>query len=209
MLRSMRSSGAAWFRCFAEVPGVGYPGDPQRRSSLPARGLVPEVVEFSAGGHPRTALSWPSAEGWNSASPAHGLAFTDARGETGQQTRERVLNALESPGELLDYHFAIQGAAEALYKRRNAEPAWLELVEWLTWYDVKLVEAHEVVFRVTPETREYLSVFAFDFLVRLHQREGHLREALALATRFAPFRGNDGSLKELRERVAVLESEHA
>jgi hypothetical protein len=80
-------------------------------------------------------------------------------------------------------------------------------VEWLAWYDVKLVEAHESLFRISPHRAEYLSVFAFDFLVELHEREGYLHEALALAERFAHFRVAAGTFGELRARVALLRSE--
>lgn len=206
-LRGMRSGGR-WFRCFAEVPGVGYTGDAQRRARLPDRNVVPSVHEFAFDGEPTISLSWPTPEGSTSASPAHRLAFDDFRDEPTPLLRERVLNALELPGEVMDYHFALQTVAEALFRRRRREPLNLPLVEWLAHLDARLVETHEPLFRVSPQSEDYLSVFALDFLVRLHEREGFLHEALALAERFARFRPRFDTVSALRARVASLRAEH-
>ncbi len=204
----MARSRGTWFRCFAEVPGVGYTSDPQRRARLRDRDAVPEVHSFDLGGERTTSLSWRTAEGSTSASPVHRLAFGDFGKESSEQARDRVLSALELPGEIMDYHFAIQHVADLLYKRRRAQPSQLALVEWLAWFDARLVEAHDHFFRISPGSDEYLSVFSLDFLVRLHQREGYLHEALALAERFARFRLRVDIVTELRARVAALQGEH-
>lgn len=198
-----------WFRSFAEVPGVGYPGDPQRRARLHDRNVVPEVRAYNFDGQKTVSLMWRTAEGSTSASPARRLGCDDIRGESSAHTRERVLSALELPGELMDYHFLMQSAAESLYKRRRHEPQQLAFVEWLAWFDVRLVETHESLFRISPDKEEYLSVFALDFLSGLHEREGYLQEALALAERFSRFRRNQDAITQLRARVAQLRAEHA
>lgn len=205
----MGGGGALWYRCFAEVPGIGYPGDPQRRARLPQRDAVPELHEFDFDGKRTVSLSWSNPGGSSSASPVHGLTFGDFENESSSEVRERVLSALELPGEPMDYHFAMQHAAELLYKRRRTEPAFLPFVEWLAWFDVRLLETHEALFRISEDSPDYLSVFALDFLVDLHQREGYLHEALALAERFVRFRPRDPTLAKLRERVTLLRTEHA
>jgi hypothetical protein len=205
----VRRGRGTWFRRFADVPSVGYPGDLQRRARLRDRDAVPEVHELDFDGERTVSLMWNTPDGSTSASPVHSLAFGDFRNESSEQARERVLSALELPGEIMDYHFAIQHVAELLYKRRRAEPQHLAFVEWLAWFDARLVEAHEPLFRISPESDEYLAVFAIDFIARLYEREGYLREALAFAERFARFRPRLDTVSELRARVAQLEAEHA
>jgi len=204
----MRSSGRSWFRCFAEVPGVSYVSDQQRRARLLEHDAVPEVNEFTADGKRIVALMWTTPDGSTSASPAHRLVATCARHETSEQTRDRVLSALELPGEILDYHFALQGAAELLYRRRRTEPSCLSFVEQLAWLDVKLVESHEPLFHISENNDDYIHVLTFDMLVRLYEREGFLHEALAVAERFARFLPDD-RVGELRTRVSRLREEHA
>lgn len=203
----MSRGGGVWFRRFADVPGIGYQGDLQRRSRLADRDLVPEVHEFDFDGRHSVSLMWTTRRGSSSASPAHELAFGDFGNESSAQVRERVLDALELPGEAMDYHFAMQGGAELLFKRRRAEPSYLPFVEWLAWFDARLVETHKALFRISDEGSEYLSVFALGFLVDLHEREGYLNEALALAQRFARFRPRV-DFSELRGRVELLQAEH-
>ena len=175
----MSRSKATWFRCFEEVPGIGYQSDPQRRGRLRQRDAVPDVKRFEFDGERTESLWW----GNSSQSPAHELAMSDSRKETSQQARERALNALELPGELTDYHFAMQGTVDIIYKRRKSEPQFLAFAEWLAWFDALLVEAYPDSFRISAEKDEYLRIVSIDFLVELHQREGYLHEALALAER--------------------------
>lgn len=114
-------SRATWYRRFADIPGVGYQGDAQRRSRLPDRDLVPEVNEYDFDGTRTISLSWTTPRGSSSASPVHELAFGDFSRESSAQVRERVLSALELPGEPMDYHFAMQGGAELLFERRRTD----------------------------------------------------------------------------------------
>lgn len=197
-----------WFPRFADVPGVGYEGDLERRSRLPASNAVPIEDRLVLAGRRMATLSWRTDEGSTSASPAHQLAFGSWTDETSEAIRERVLNALELPGELSDYHFAIQGAAEALWKRRREEPTLIALVEWLCWCDVRLIEAHPSVIEIEPGKAQYYRVHAFERIVGLYQREGFLHEALAAAERFARFEPTDDVVTELRERVRQLGDEH-
>jgi hypothetical protein len=173
---------------------------------LPDARATPEVHTYDFEGSRTVSLSWTTREGSGSASPVHHLAHGDFGEESSEAARERVLNALELPGELLDYHFAIQGVAEMLHRRRRTEPEVLSFVEWLCWLDARLANAHERYFRVTPETDQYFSIFAFRFLLDLHTTEGYLHEGLAIAEVFARFMPKE--LSELRGRVARLREEH-
>src|SRR3954471_8694499 len=135
----MDSPGSLWFRCFAEVPGVSYAGDPQRRARLPEANDVLEVDEYiDDDGKSQTYLTWSVAEGSTSASPA--ARFHEIDSVSSEQTRERVLSVLELPGEIKDYHHALQSAVSDLHERRGAEPTYLAFAEQLAWLDVKLVE---------------------------------------------------------------------
>jgi hypothetical protein len=108
-----------WYRRFAAVPGVGYEGDLRLRERLPARNATPKVTRYEFDGSETISLMWPTLQGESSASPVHQLAFGIPADEPSEKTRERVLTALELPGELSDYHFAIQGAGDASWKRRR------------------------------------------------------------------------------------------
>lgn len=196
-----------WFRRFAEVPGPGYVGDSSLRAQLPDRDAIPEVHEFAFDGKQTASLSWPTRDGSTSASPSHRQRSDSPPHETIPQVRYNVLAALELPGEILDYHFAMQGAATELWRRRSEDPAQLAFIEWICWFDARLVEGHPFDFRILPEKEGYVSVFAFDFLVDFHEREGFLHEAFMLAERFARFR-RGGDPEGLRERVARLKAEH-
>ena len=110
------------------------------------------------------------------------------------------------PGEISDYHFAIQQAADELWKRRRDQPAQIGFVEWLSWWDARLVETHPEAFENPPGSGEYLRVPAFERIVGLYEREGFLHEALAAAERFEKFGGIN--VADLRARVAQLREEH-
>lgn len=196
-----------WFRCYAEVPGAQYNGDPQRRARLPNRNAEPEAHKLQLRDRQVISLSWPIPGGATSASPAHELAHVTNSNESSQDARERVLNALELPGQVLDYHFAMQGVAELLFKRRRAEPQFLAFAEWLCWLDMNLVQANEASFRLTNDAPQLINVLAFDLLLDLYEREGFLLEAASLAERFARYLRED-TVMSLRKRVAGLHSEY-
>lgn len=200
---------ARWFRCFAEVPNVGYASDPQRRARLAARNATPTVERFRFERKEHVSLMWPSPSGGTSASPAHDLAHSYDREEASNTARERVLDALELPGQIMDYHFAMQGVGDLLHKRRRAEPWLFSFVEWLAWFDARLLESHRELFRIGDKADDgYLSVFSVGFLVDVHEDEGCVHEALALAERFAWYQPAD-VVERLRARAAGMLAEHA
>lgn len=198
-----------WFRRFAEIPGVAYeaPGFDRRR--LKGHNAVPEVHTIDRDQDvpgPRQTLWWGSG----SASPAHDRAFVDWNAMPTAKVLRKVAEALEVPGQPTDYHFAIQGAATALWSRRRAEPEVLDEVERLCWLDIRLIQARPDA--ISDEYRPeggFHSVTAFKTLITLYEREGALREALEVATLAERFDQLGEKAEELRERLAVLEAEDA
>jgi hypothetical protein len=195
----------------AEIPKISYEGSPRvDRAKLPGHDHEPTVEVYDFDGERQEHLSWPSVSGGSSsASPVHRRAFGEGPEAV---SREDLLwwieETLEQPGELSDYHFAIQSFCEAAYKRRQEDPAVLADVERFCFVDIELVENY-------PETIEYepgkfYRVLAFDRLVSLYEREGYLREALEVAERgLACGQELARKVEELRERVAALEAEDA
>ena len=119
-----------------------------------------------------------------------------------------MLTAIELPGEAMDYHFILMGAGDALWKGRAEHPEDLALAEWCWWLDVRLMEAHPEMMRISPDKDEFLSATTFDRIVSILVREGHIDAALAAAERFARFRPRL-DLSDLRARVGRLRSEDA
>lgn len=199
-----------WFRRLADVPGVGYETKSGvDRSKLAGHNAVPQVQIYTFEGKRRESLWWPT-KGGGSASPAHELAFfqSASRDESTKAVLRRMHRALELPGEASDYHFAIQGCLEELWRRRRQQPDLLPEIEDLCWLDIRLIEARPRIALLDPngETTS-LRVPAFEHLIGLYEREGFLREALDVAERAARFGQGESHLQDLRQRTARLEAE--
>jgi len=203
----------AWFRRFADVPGVEYAGPADiRRSRLPGHRAVPNIEVYDFDGERRESLWWPGADGRTTQSPVNQYLSRHERDkeEPADAVLRRLHEAVELPGTPSDYHFAIQGCIEELWRwqRRREQPSLLTEIEKLCWLDIRLVEAqpHIIAYERNGEKR-FASVLAFGHLIQLHEREGFLREALDVAERAARFDNAGSSLESLRQRVAQVESE--
>jgi hypothetical protein len=199
-----------WFRCLADVPGSDYRSDPRvRRSSLPGHDSVPKRSVHTFEGKRHESLTWPTTHGETSASPASRRA-TEAsapRNESTEATLRRLYEILELPGTTSDYHFAIQGWVDALWKRRREEPSVLPEIERLCWLDIRLIEARPATITYERDgTTTHFRVLAFGYLIQLYEREGYVAEALDVAERAARF-GDPAAAADLRERRAQIESE--
>ncbi len=198
-----------WFRRLADIPGVAYDGAGIERRRLKGHDAVPEVHTYERDPDrpgPCETLWWGSG----SASPAHDRAFVDWDAMPTAKVLRSVAEALEVPGEPTDYHFAIQGAATALWNRRRAEPDVLDEVERLCRLDIRLIQARPDA--VSDEYRSeggFYSVTAFKTLISLCEREGALREALEVASVAERFGQQAEKAEELRGRLAVVEAEEA
>lgn len=198
-----------WFRRFGDIPGVTYETpsglDPKKLSEY---GIVPEIHVFEFEGKRQETLSWPMNGGRTSASPAKNRM---ANHSTTVSTREILVNcleALELPGEPVDYHFLIQHCAGALWSQRRKEPDFLDDVEKLCWLDIQLIQARPDTVRIegSDESRFY-HVSAFSILIDVYQREGFLREALDVAELAARYGQGLQARDRLAERIAAVENE--
>lgn len=200
-----------WFKRFAEVPDVSYEGSPRvDRTRLFGYDHEPTVEVYDFDGKRQEHLRWPGLRsGGTSESPAHRHAFGEGfEANSHDDLLWQVEETLELPGELSDYHFAIQFFCEAVYKRRKEDPAVLADVERFCRVDVELVENHLETIEYEPG--KFYVVPAFGRLVGMYEREGYLREALEVAERSLACGQDLGrKVEELRKRVAALEAEEA
>ena len=197
-----------WYSRLADVPGVSYVGSSTvDRTKLDGHDLKPEVHEFELDGKVRRSLSWPlTGGGSTSASPVHQRAFGGGKAFAHVELR-RLEETLELPGELSDYHFAIQGTAKAVFDGRRHDFALLKEVERLCWLDIALIEAHPEIAEYEPG--KFFRVVGYDLLMRLYEGEGYFAEALEVAERSARL-GQEYSLdraEKLRRRLAELDAE--
>lgn len=200
-----------WFRRFAEVPGISYEGAERvDRTSLLGYGHEPTLEVYEFDGNRQKQLEWPSLSGGvTSSSPVHQRAFGELPENVSHEDLRRwIEETLELPGELSDYHFAIQRYCEAAYKWRKQDPTVLADLERFCLLDVELTEVHTEIIEYEPG-KSY-KVLGFGRLIGLYEREGCLYDALEVAERGLVC-GQDLERKaeELRERVAVLEAEDA
>jgi hypothetical protein len=119
---------------------------------------------------------WPTAEGgYTSASPAkqHSFMLSDA---TPTEVLTHLSETLELPGTTSDYHFALQGAHEGLWRHRKAQPSLYNTIETICHLDIALVTLlGQDMYGDSP-----FAVLAFNRLAGIYEVEGRLNEALAV-----------------------------
>ncbi len=201
-----------WFRWFSEVPGVGYKGNPGLyRPQLPEHATLPKSGYYEIAGMHRDYVSWPMlfGTGTTSASPVKQWTTQPRSGESPAQTRLRQLyETLELPGELLDYHFAIQGCCSELWRLRQEEPWIFAELERLCLLDIRLIQAYPDIVQVKNE-RAFLLVTTLQHLIALYEQEGYLYDALQVAEIAAQFNQQRPALERIKSRIANLEAEGA
>jgi len=203
-----------WFRSFSDVPGVGYKGNPGLyRPQLPEHATLPKSGSSEIAGVNRDFVIWPMlfGTGTTSASPVQQwTTHTQPRsGESPAQTRLRQLyESLELPGELLNYHFAIQGCCLELWRLRREDPWVLAELERLCWPDIRLIQAYPDIAQVKHE-RAFLMIMTLQHLIALYEQEGYLYEALQVAEIAAQFDQQRPALERIKSRIANLEAEEA
>lgn len=199
-----------WFRSFSEVPDIGYQGNPGLyRPPLPEYATSPQSGSSEIAGVRRDYLSWPVlfGTGITSASPVKQWSTQPRSGESPAQTRLRqFFEVLELPGELLDYHFAIQGCCAELWRLRREEPWVFPEIERLCWLDIRLIQTYPDIAQVKNE-REFLLIMTMQYLIALYEQEGYLCEALQVAEIAAQFNQQLPALERIKSRITTLEAE--
>ncbi len=199
-----------WYERLGNVPGVAYEGHPDvDRRKLPQHDAKPSMESFVFDGRTQRSLSWKTHEGSNSRSPAAGWAGgDDPRNTSAAQLLRRLYEAIELPGTISDYHFAMLGAYQELWSRRRREPEILPELEKILLLDIALVEAHPKSITFDTQGEKFVPrVPAFEYLVALYEREGFLHEALEIAKRAVKAGQGSSDEERLSERIAVLDAE--
>ncbi|MFE4758759.1 hypothetical protein ACFRIB_52970 [Streptomyces mirabilis] len=123
----------------------------------------------------------------------------------------RVWEALELPGEAMNYHFVLQGAVDRLWTGRRSYPEGLELLEVFALLDLELMEAapQAVSFDTGPSPASFVQVTSVPRLIALLEREGAFTEALSVARRLARFEQGEDAVARLSEKIGGLVAEAA
>ncbi len=190
---------ATWFERMAAIPGVRFTGSPGVvREALTEARVRPKVSYGS--------LTWPSAEGRTSATPASWHVPVEA---SGTDLVTRVWEALELPGGAMDYHFVLQGAVDRLWSGRRSYPDGLELLEVFALLDLELMEAapQAVSFDTGSVPTSFVHVTSVPRLVMLLEREGAFTDALEVARRLAHFEQGEDAVDRLSEKIGALAAE--
>ncbi|MES9607086.1 hypothetical protein [Actinomadura sp. NPDC000929] len=117
---------------------------------------------------------------------------------------------LELPGTPSDYHFLLQGTVTELWKKRQRYTHGLAALEQFCHLDLLLIEAapEAVVLDESDPARGFVHISTLGFLIGLLEREGALREALAVSRRARRF-GEEYWSEDLEAKVATLDEELA
>jgi hypothetical protein len=202
---------AKWFGRFADVPRLGYLGSPGvDRSTLPAHNTRPKVETYTFDGKRRETLVWPTRGGTTSASPVQMWETKRRKGESPMEmVLRRLHEALELPGELQHYHFALLQCYEELWKDRRNEPWVVAEIERLCLIDIQLVETYpETIVFEGKDGPMWANVPAFDRLIYLYEQNGYLHDALEIARRAARLHQGEVKVEDLTQKIARLEEEH-
>lgn len=185
-----------WFRRLAEVPGIEYECRANiDRSLLPEYDAIPEIGTYKSflNGkiddylhnyiNNRINISWKTTEDSTSASPALRWQRLEPQlrlDETiPQAVLRRLIETLELPGILSDYHYALQSCHELLWQHRRKELWIIAEIERLCLLDIQLVEVQNSI----SVEREIDFSFGWKRLIQLYEREGNIHEAFAIAQR--------------------------
>jgi hypothetical protein len=199
-----------WYERLAAVPGVRYEGYPNvDRRKLPQHNAKPSISRFEFDGQVHQSLLWTTRAGSTSQSPAAGWPGAgDSRKDTVAGRIRRVYEALELPGKVADYHFALLGTYEGLWTRRKREPELLPELEKILLLDISLVKAQPDRIAFDQQGEKVMPrVPAFHYLITLYEREGFLHEALEVASLAAMFGQGSEDEERVAARLAQLEAE--
>lgn len=197
-----------WYPRLAAVPGLDFAGSPGvDRTLLAEHDSVPQVSEYGLWWTRRTTTRGGVEA--TSASPAHERAFgIDTSHYSSSHLIVHVWETVELPGAPEDYHFALQHAAEQLWRTQSTNPESLSSLETFAWLDLALVEAAPWALMYASEDRPptMAALPGIDRLIVLLEREGAHREALSVATRLVALGAHTTRLDRIQTRIATLDA---
>jgi hypothetical protein len=169
-----------WFTRFGDIPGVVYtspgrPGPQQAASAGGTSAASPILRRGLAADLAGRVVRWVAVS-VELAHPQRSTQRVDPR------PAEKLAEALELPGEPVDYHFAIQSVITALRPHRRHGATVFAEMERLCWLDLQLIRAlpAAVSFERDGEQR-FFKIEAFSLLTDMYLREGALIDAVSVA----------------------------
>ena len=160
-------------------------------------------------GETREELTWPTSDGATSEAPA--ARHLDDTARTGLDLGpllQGTWEVLELPGEVLDYHFALQSTVGILWSKHRRAVTALRALEVLARLDIALLAAQPLAF--LPEGAvdgRYYRVTTFGPLLTILEREGAWRDALEVVEAAVRVGQLESRRDVIADRVAALEAE--
>jgi hypothetical protein len=202
-----------WFKRLSDVPNIFYKTNSSiRRTSLRGHNARPEFNSYEFDGRTRTYVSWPSLDGSGTTSQApceQWITQPHSEETPGQTALRQLQEQLELPGTVENYGNCLWQGILALSQYRKDEPWVYEEVERICLLSISLLEAYPDSFAHQDQDGK-ISYFngAASHLIRLYERSGYIREALAIAQRVARFGIVEHEKLQLAARLEVLEQEN-
>ena len=201
-----------WFPRLAEVPKIGFRGSPGvDRSRLADADAVPTVTTFKDLGTTYRSVMWKTSTGESSARPAQQHTQQAVEQSTAEGIVKVTWEALELPGEVLDYHFALQSAVNGLWQKHRKNANALAAAEVFARLDLLLLRQHPEEFKVERQDASsgFFHVSTFGPLLSILEREGAWRDALAVADQEAAIGQGTARRDMIAARVEALDTESA
>lgn len=209
-----------WYRKLADIQGVKYQSlQKVNRSRLPWHNLKPIIHSYDSLGELCEYITWPYRDGESDESPAtrHRPDITEY--QSPQVLLQYLYEALELPGEGLDYYGAIERCIQSLWQYRREHPEVVDEIEKLCRLGIRLVEAPP---NIAWNGKYFWPCHApFESLINLYESNGYLIEALDVAQRLQYVLSQENSLiadssrwrkdaytDTLRERLANIEADN-
>lgn len=202
-----------WYERLADVPHLDYVTPVSvDAAALPERGLRPRLATTMWNGTNKTSPEWirdPRGYGSRRSPATEWKGYAPQSGESeATAAMRRVHEALALPGTLTDYYFVLLGGIQAAWSHRAGNPWLYQELERLSLLAIALVECHQDALSADNDGRiGHLGVPAYDMLLTIYGREGHLVEMQDIVRRATEHHVGDFSRKEqsLAARVAAIE----
>jgi hypothetical protein len=131
-------------------------------SKLRRRWERPWLHRFSDGA---LVLTWSDGSSDGSQSPSSSHILNDQHNASTRRLLRNLAEALELPGEPVDYHFAIQSVVTALRPHRSDDAAIFAEMERLCWLDVQLIRAFPAAVSLERDgEKRFFKIEAFSLL---------------------------------------------